>query len=279
MATQSDDQRRRVRWANRRVRTGRAAFGEIFYEPGGLLGPRVQPDYQLVWFHSGAGTLMLDGAERALPLGRVHLLSPGGREHFHFSKSGPTHHAWCAVHPGFMPEELRRELSAAPPSVPATPVFGHLAAAAFALPLPLGGPAEREIDFLALACFAEYLRLGRDAASPAEWNDPAHKARRCLAEHLGEEDCLKKAVKISGVSRNTLIRRFREQFNLTPSRYLWRLRTERGIAMLGETGLTVSEIAYRCGFRTPYHFSRLVSRVQGVSPLRLRQMLWGGGRR
>jgi AraC-like DNA-binding protein len=52
------------------------------------------------------------------------------------------------------------------------------------------------------------------------------------------------------------------------------LRTERGIQMLVETGLTVAEIAYRCGFQSPFHFSRLATRLQGISPREIRRRAW-----
>lgn len=44
--------------------------------------------------------------------------------------------------------------------------------------------------------------------------------------------------------------------------------------MLTETGHTVGEIAYACGFRDPFHFSRLVKGLQGVSPQNLRRQIW-----
>jgi AraC-like DNA-binding protein len=49
---------------------------------------------------------------------------------------------------------------------------------------------------------------------------------------------------------------------------------ERGAALLSATGLTVSQIADRCGFKNPFHFSRLLRKMQGVSPRQLRQRAW-----
>ena len=60
-------------------------------------------------------------------------------------------------------------------------------------------------------------------------------------------------------------------------RYVWEARTRRGAQLLRETGLTVSEIAYRCGFQTPFHFSRWVKQVHGMSPKEFRAQAWGRG--
>jgi transcriptional regulator GlxA family with amidase domain len=71
-----------------------------------------------------------------------------------------------------------------------------------------------------------------------------------------------------------MIGKFRAKMGTTPARYLWRFRTERGAAMLGETGLTIAEIADRCGFKSPFHFSRIIKQHFGQSPKSLRRQAW-----
>jgi AraC-like DNA-binding protein len=44
--------------------------------------------------------------------------------------------------------------------------------------------------------------------------------------------------------------------------------------MLRETGLSVSEAAYRSGFRNPFHFSRLVKAETGQTPTVYRERVW-----
>jgi hypothetical protein len=55
----------KLRWANRRVHTDNVVFGEVRYEPGGLCGPRIQRDYQLVVLHAGDCHVTVDGAALA----------------------------------------------------------------------------------------------------------------------------------------------------------------------------------------------------------------------
>jgi transcriptional regulator GlxA family with amidase domain len=61
---------------------------------------------------------------------------------------------------------------------------------------------------------------------------------------------------------------------LTPIRHVWEARTRRGAQLLRETGLTVGEVAFRCGFQTPFHFSRWVRELYGVPPRALRTKAW-----
>jgi AraC-like DNA-binding protein len=44
--------------------------------------------------------------------------------------------------------------------------------------------------------------------------------------------------------------------------------------MLRETGLTVAEVANRCGFQSPFHFSRWVRALHGAPPRAVRAQAW-----
>ena len=127
---------------------------------------------------------------------------------------------------------------------------------------------------LGLAVLEEYIRMAKAGADETNRESPCERARRYLEDHCGEEDCLAKAAQQAAVTPQHLIRLFRQQHQLTPGRYLWQTRVEQGAGLLTATGLTVSEIADRCGFKNPFHFSRLLRKMQGVSPRQLRQKAW-----
>ena len=93
-------------------------------------------------------------------------------------------------------------------------------------------------------------------------------------EHFAEGDCLAAAARAAAVTPQHLIRLFRRHYQFTPGRYLWQTRVERGAGLLAATGLTIAEIADRCGFKNPFHFSRLLRQMQGVSPRQFRQRQW-----
>ena len=257
-------------WENRRVRSTEVCFGEVLYQPGGSCGPRVQRDCQLVFLHSGSLSVLVDGQRRRLAPGHVGLFLPGRTEDFSFSETHPTHHSWCSVAPTLVPTSLRRTLDNAKVSQTCSEMQARLLAAGMTLPAGESELSRSAIDNVGLALLAAY---AHDAAASVELSVVA-KATRFLDEHLLEPDCLQHAHGAAGVSRNTLITRFRQELRITPSRYLWRRRTERGIAMLAETGHTIAEIAYACGFRDPFHFSRLVKGLQGASPQQLRRQSW-----
>jgi AraC family transcriptional regulator of arabinose operon len=263
-----------LRWENRRIHTADVVFGEVLYEPGGVCGPRVQRDFELVVLHSGDCRLSLNGATRALKVGMVYLLAPGGHEHFVFSANKETHHSFCSIHPGFMPRDMERELASAPFSIPCSDVFRLLLMAVFKLRSPRLRATANLINQFGVCAFAEFLNGAHDAlAHPNQ--DPAVLAfLHHIEDRFAEPDCLRTAHHAAGISRNALIYKLNRELRTTPARYLWKFRVERGAAMLSETGHTIAEIAYRCGFKNPFHFSRMVRKHCGQSPQAIRRQLW-----
>ncbi len=263
-----------LEWEDRHVRSDNVIIGNIVYRPGGSCGPRLQRDYQLVILHSGGCELRLNDEANDLKVGHSHLLLPHREEHFLFSRQHKTHHSWCTVSPHAMPGKMAEQLRNAPAAVLCSETMSALLATAFGMAQPMGVQASEVIDLLALTIFQEYLRISDGIASPWGTNASVVQAVKYMEQHFPETDCLLRSHERADVSRNTLIKKFKDVFHATPDRYLWRLRTEKGIAMLLSTGLTVGEIAYRCGFRDQFHFSRKVSELQGTSPRELRRKAW-----
>ena len=78
---------------------------------------------------------------------------------------------------------------------------------------------------------------------------------------------------VSAVSEAHFARSFREAFGVPPHRYLLTLRIERAQALLRDTDLTISQIAFQTGWKSLGTFGRTFRDVLGESPgsLRARQ--------
>ena len=75
--------------------------------------------------------------------------------------------------------------------------------------------------------------------------------------------------------RSLLSRVFTRETGQSPSAYLRDMRLKTGLSLLRDSLLQVSEIAWRCGFRDPAYFSRLVRDRTGRPPREFRRE--GGG--
>jgi transcriptional regulator GlxA family with amidase domain len=90
------------------------------------------------------------------------------------------------------------------------------------------------------------------------------KDRMDAASH--EEWPVPRLARVSGVSEAHFARSFKEAFGLPPHRYLLTRRIERATALLRETDLTITEIAFQTGWGSLGTFGRTFRDVTGESP-------------
>ncbi len=76
---------------------------------------------------------------------------------------------------------------------------------------------------------------------------------------------------ISAVTVAHFAREFKKAFGLPPHRYVLTRRIERALALLRETDLAVTEIAWQTGWNSLGTFSRIFRDITGHSPQQLRQ--------
>lgn len=256
-----------------------ATFGDVVYPPGGKVGPRRQTQVQFFLLYTGSTEISLDGKEPfPVPVQHAALLLPGHEEVFRFARRASTHHGWCCLRFESVPGKLLRLLRSLPAVQPLTRWMRSL--------VDLGTAIERSrpADPMLLikvgeALFYEYAAAARRQKAGEARPAVLDRALQFLAERYSEPVDLPAWARFSGVSVNHLIRLFKKHFRETPSRYLWRFRTEQGLTLLRETGLGIAEIAYQVGFQTPFHFSRLIKACQQTSPKNLRARLRKTARR
>jgi transcriptional regulator GlxA family with amidase domain len=76
--------------------------------------------------------------------------------------------------------------------------------------------------------------------------------------------------RVSGVSPAHFAREFKEAFGVPPHRYLLTRRIERAAALLRDTNLSITEIAFETGWSSLGTFGRVFRDVTGASPGELR---------
>jgi transcriptional regulator GlxA family with amidase domain len=115
----------------------------------------------------------------------------------------------------------------------------------------------------------------RDDIIPAMNQDPdllrrllRAKDRMDAASH--EAWPVARLARVSGVSAAHFARSFKDAFGLPPHRYLLTRRMERATALLRDTDLPVTEIAFQTGWESLGTFGRTFRDVTGDSPGRFR---------
>jgi len=76
---------------------------------------------------------------------------------------------------------------------------------------------------------------------------------------------------VSGVSEAHFSRSFKQAFGVPPHRYLLTRRIEKATALLRDTDLPITEIAFRTGWESRGTFGRIFRDITGETPSTLRK--------
>lgn len=247
------------------------AFGESTYPNGGRFGPLRRSYFSLMILKKGKTDIVCDDTSVTLNEGQCAVLY--NREYLDVvHPTGILSHVfWCECGELITAEDPSIYLKSLPKALPTSSRIETF----WQLGYDLGhaGGLNRAIlrNSIGRSIFYEYF----EEADMVEKEEPLPKsvvkAKRYMDEHFQDKCNLESVAEIAGISPPYLSKIFKEHLKLSPSQYLWGLRITKGTNLLRATGYSVSEIAYRCGYQTPYHFSRHIKQKFGCSPSELRK--------
>jgi AraC family transcriptional regulator len=99
------------------------------------------------------------------------------------------------------------------------------------------------------------------------------KIRAYIEAHLSENLSLEELARLVDISPNYLIALFRESIGMTPHKYVVQQRVECARKLLARPGLSLLEIAHRCGFQDQSQFTTIFRRNFGVTPGQYRRQI------
>ncbi|MEO7042532.1 MAG: helix-turn-helix transcriptional regulator [Gemmatimonadaceae bacterium] len=94
------------------------------------------------------------------------------------------------------------------------------------------------------------------------------KDRMDAASH--EDWSVSQLARVSHVSEAHFARSFKEAFGIPPHRYLLTRRIERATALLRDSNLSITEIAFQTGWRSLGTFGRIFRDITGEKPSAIR---------
>ena len=69
-----------------------------------------------------------------------------------------------------------------------------------------------------------------------------------------------------GMSRTAFFAKFKSLTGKTPNEYIREARLQRAVELLSSDTISVAEVAYQAGLRTPQYFSTVFKKRFGVTP-------------
>lgn len=256
-------------------------FGKARYKSGGRFGPRLQRDHQLVVIQQGSAVI-----DREDPLGKkvpgirlqhgeMTMLEPGFTEHFRFDERHETIHTWLSFAPNALGTEFTGRLNGLPSIISASTRVQELLEQGLRIAPERLESAENFMEALGRAVLEAVIWEADSSSKHKAVPEPLRLALELVGARFTEPLTLEQLADAAYVTPQHLVRLFRAHLGETPMRYVWRTRTERGVQMLRQTGISVAEAAHRVGFKNVYHFSRAVKERYGKSPIQLRKEEWG----
>jgi AraC family transcriptional regulator len=265
----------------------RHLYGSVAtYQPGDTLGPRVIRDYELVWMVRGGATYVAGGRTFEAGPGSLVLARPHRREQYLWHRREPTFHAFCHF-----------DFDAPLPHWPATrdwptvitlepdDVIGSLmryVIDAWCRRFGVDAVPGAEISTV-FAALLQLVLTGRkpspgatDAPHPPAVERALHAAMRWIESPRRHRIDLDALAKAAAVTPKHLCRLFTQHLGFSPMQVLRLMRLERAAWLLGRSNLSVQQVAARCGFASPFHFSRCFREAYSQSPSELRQSLEAG---
>jgi AraC-like DNA-binding protein len=93
------------------------------------------------------------------------------------------------------------------------------------------------------------------------------KINTLIKANLHDEDFDTQVIcRAMGMSRTQLFRRLKPLIRQAPATYIKTMRLQKAKELLETTELTVSEVAFKCGFIAPSHFTKVFQQQYGLLP-------------
>lgn len=125
-------------------------------------------------------------------------------------------------------------------------------------------------QYLVVMYYAELLiliyRYLDEACLPICANESLRKAISYIRLHYPSDMSISDVARQTGIGERYLRKLFSQYLDLSPLDYLNQVRISKAIELLRNTEMSVKEVCFACGFRSPQYFSRIFKQQMGISP-------------
>ncbi len=253
--------------------------GTIPSPPGSTFGPRKQPSWEFVWIRSSTMRVTVNATKLSGGPGALFLIPPGVIDRYDASKREPMVASFLHFHLGVLPPGWPR--ASHWPLMRRLPEknilfelfeqvlrFSPLDDRRFA---PLVKPFVELMLRLYLAGNFELREAGWQAGLSPVTEEVIQWLRQSMEKRPDKKIHLTEMAREAAVSPQHLCRLFKKDLQIGPMECARLLRAESAGTLLERTHLSLKEIAVRCGFENPFHFSRVFKTVYGLAPQNYRE--------
>ncbi|QDH20688.1 AraC family transcriptional regulator [Saccharibacillus brassicae] len=246
-------------------------FGMEDCLPGHDFGPAVRTHYLFHYVFEGEGLFEVDGAEYRLAQGEGFLICPHVVTYYRADRSNPWSYGWIGFN-GTLAETLLAQAGL----TSAAPVLrcGHndrIRRLLQEMAEPCADRKAREtrltgLLYLALSLLVE---CGTEAPRPSALSRAetyAEQVKDFIEMNFSSKFGMEDVAASIGLNRSYLCALFTRETGTSIQDYLIRYRIDTASAMLGNTDLSIGDIARSVGYADPLVFSKAFKKITGKSP-------------
>lgn len=261
--------------------------GLSLYRAGEVLGPRRIRDYELFFMLESSATYYTNGRRYAATPGALILTRPDFKETFKWSPYPRARLFYLHFNIRSLPADwpdVRRwpVLVCDPPSSVAHLMHSIVRLLSTEVPPP-SMPPDQHATRLLEALLGEVLLAPVPEAErqpkivrPEPVERAIHRMRQVFNQQPPKALTLDELAQVAGVSPQHLSRLFRTHLHMSPIRMLGLMRLQLALALLTHTAMPIGMIAERCGFESPFYFSRRFSAHFKRTPSSVRNARYKG---
>lgn len=244
--------------------------------PQYILNPRTLYFYSIIFVSKGSGTFKCLGKKYDLKPNTAFFLFPGVAHSYKTYVHDLFSHWWVDFY-GYNANILVNSLGITPENpiiynVDLLRIFNNILFAAQNSPFAgsLNASCNLYSLFGTMAC--KTMLCSNDSFDNDESQSSAFDKGKSFLEINHREDIsIEQAAQVAGVSSTHLIKLFKTKLGCSPSQYLAMLRLDSSKKLLLETKMSITDVAYSCGFNDSHYFSRFFRKHTGFSPQKLRE--------
>lgn len=244
------------------------AFGHSVTMPGHKYGPAVRPYYLIHFILEGRGEFIVNKTHYKLSAGKGFLIEPDYQTIYKADMEDPWTYIWI----GFSGKDAaqavaRLGLSQEQPIFRSTEqeILKNCVMAMIHRNRNNAADAFYSLSmlYLFLSTIAD---SNQDAPSHGDGNLYVNQAVAYIRSHIAEPLHMDRIAGYVGLNRSYLSTLFKEQTGMSPLKYIQKFRLTKAKHLLESSRLSVSAIAYACGYQQPESLMKLFRRQYGMSP-------------
>lgn len=238
---------------------------------GHAFGPAVRTHFLFHFVISGRGAFEKAGKRWELTAGQGFLIFPGESTRYEADVEEPWEYCWV----GFDGTDVL-EILADCALTADDPIFtdksgGNVGRELLHMVNCYSSPDNNKYAQLArlYRCFSHMVQNRNNKPQTAQ--EYVSRATDFIHINFGYEIGVAEIAAAVGIDRSYLYRIFRDKLGKPPKEYLTEFRLKVATEMLVGTGLSVTEIAFSCGFKEVSLFDKQFKAAYGCSPLKYRK--------